>query len=546
MKTCRASIILAVLLVIWAVSVAVFGGVFVEWHGWRLSSREPLRPFAVSVLVVGLARWRYGREAVRRDLGSDREWRRFRSLVSGDRAGSVCCGSRRGVPLGEQDRGRRGFGTGKSASRNCGSTETSSFLSRSPRRFRGQRLTGPSHRSVTSRRRQAAQSLPIYAPGLPMLMAVLSLIHPDGVFWVVPLAGAALVVLSFLLGRALGGSAAGLLTAALVATSPAFLFQLMAPMSDVVVAAFWIAALVLALPNRLGRWFLAGLASSLAILTRPNTAPIAAVFVLVALWKDASEASRAVTGRQRVLHTLAYAAGILPGVLGVAAIHTALYRIAVSVWVQICRRALRTRKPGSESRALSTLVRDVGDTVRLPGGRRARPLAPPRTQPPARPVHRALRRCDLALLPVLPTIRGVVVSALPVDRVSVSARTGSRVLLHAAEGGRHSVAVADRRCRAHTRLVVADRLRPRAGNVRLLEARKPLRRYRASGPDHPRAERSSVQHAAERQPPLLLRTIDLAMELPRSGMARPLDRHAESTGAQAVFRLGGGRGRSVS
>ena len=158
-----------------------------------------------------------------------------------------------------------------------------------------------------------------------MLMAVLSLIHPDGVFWVVPLAGAALVVLSFLLGRALGGSAAGLLTAALVATSPAFLFQLMAPMSDVVVAAFWIAALVLALPNRLGRWFLAGLASSLAILTRPNTAPIAAVFVLVALWKDASEASRAVTGRQRVLHTLAYAAGILPGVLGVAAIHTALY-----------------------------------------------------------------------------------------------------------------------------------------------------------------------------------------------------------------------------
>ena len=70
MKTCRASIILAVLLVIWAVSVAVFGGVFVEWHGWRLSSREPLRPFAVSVLVVGLARWRYGREAVRRDLAA--------------------------------------------------------------------------------------------------------------------------------------------------------------------------------------------------------------------------------------------------------------------------------------------------------------------------------------------------------------------------------------------------------------------------------------------------------------------------------------------
>jgi hypothetical protein len=323
-NTRRGWILLAALLVIWAVSVAVFGGVFVEWHGWRLSSREPLRPFAAAVLVVGLA-WRgYGRDAVRRDLaaiGSGVDFDRWSPAIALILSVAVL-----GAGL--------LWGT-----KVAGGADSYGYISQAKLWVDGNLIVSQpiaakvpwpeADWTFTPLGYKPAATggalVPIYAPGLPMFMAVLSLIHSDGVFWVVPLAGAALVILSFHLGRTLGGSAAGLLTAALVATSPAFLFQLVAPMSDVVVAAFWIAALVLALPNRLGRWFLAGLASSFAVLTRPNTAPIAAVFVLVALWKDASEASRAVTARQRVLHTLAYAAGILPGVLAVATIHTALY-----------------------------------------------------------------------------------------------------------------------------------------------------------------------------------------------------------------------------
>jgi hypothetical protein len=142
------------------------------------------------------------------------------------------------------------------------------------------------------------------------------------VFWVVPLAGAGLVALSFFLGRRLSGAAAGLLTAALMSTSPAFLFQLVAPMSDIVIAAFWIAALVLALPNARDRWLAAGLASSFAILVRPNTAPLAAVFVVAALWPDQDKTR---SFQNRVLNAAAYIAGTVPGVLSVAAIHTALY-----------------------------------------------------------------------------------------------------------------------------------------------------------------------------------------------------------------------------
>ena len=321
MKTRRAWIVAAALLIIWAVSVAVFGGVFIGWHGWRLSSREPLRPFAVAVLVVGVAWWRNGREEVRRDLaalGSGVDFDRWSPAIALVLSVAVLC-----VGL--------VWGT-----RVAGGADSYGYVSQSKLWLDGNLIVSqPIAAKVPwpdadwtftplGYKPSAAGGaiVPIYAPGLPMLMALLSLVHSDGVFWVVPLAGAALVALSFLLGRALGGSAAGLLTAALVATSPAFLFQLVAPMSDVVVAAFWTAALVQALPNRLGRWFLAGLASSFAILTRPNTAPIAAVFVLVALCKDDR---RALTLRQRVLQALAYTAGVLPGALGVATIHAALY-----------------------------------------------------------------------------------------------------------------------------------------------------------------------------------------------------------------------------
>jgi hypothetical protein len=107
-----------------------------------------------------------------------------------------------------------------------------------------------------------------------------------------------------------------------MATSPAFLFQLVAPLSAVVIATFWIAALVLALSNQRQRWLAAGLASSLAILVRPNTAPLAAVFAVAALWPDHPTAR---LFRERVLNAGVYVAGTVPGVLSVAAIHTALY-----------------------------------------------------------------------------------------------------------------------------------------------------------------------------------------------------------------------------
>jgi hypothetical protein len=116
--------------------------------------------------------------------------------------------------------------------------------------------------------------VPVYPPGLAMMMAPLTLIHPMAAFVLVPLCAALVVWLTVWLGRALSEPSAGVLGALLVAVSPTFLLQTAQPMSDVPVAALWLSALILARRPSLAAALLAGAVSSLAILVRPNLAPL--------------------------------------------------------------------------------------------------------------------------------------------------------------------------------------------------------------------------------------------------------------------------------
>ena len=121
--------------------------------------------------------------------------------------------------------------------------------------------------------------VPVYAPGFPMLMAVFELVGgPGAVFYAMPLLAAVTVLATYLLGVMLGGRAAGVLAALLLATSPPFLFQLShAPMSDIAASAWWtIALLLLPRPSRMSALMM-GAAAGLAILTRPNLVPLAIV-----------------------------------------------------------------------------------------------------------------------------------------------------------------------------------------------------------------------------------------------------------------------------
>jgi hypothetical protein len=137
----------------------------------------------------------------------------------------------------------------------------------------------------------------------------------EAVFYVVPLLAGLAVVATYVMGVSVAGKAVGVGAAALLATSPSFLFQTTAaPMSDVPVAAWWAAALALGLSSRPGGALLSGLAASLAILTRPNLAPLALIPFVTMTW----EWFRYGSGPRRVGWMAAYVAGVVPGCFGIA------------------------------------------------------------------------------------------------------------------------------------------------------------------------------------------------------------------------------------
>lgn len=136
--------------------------------------------------------------------------------------------------------------------------------------------------------------VPSYAPGLPLLMALADRIAGEcGPYYVVPVLGGVCVWCCYLLGRRAASAAAGAFAAVLLACSPAFLFQLVAPMSDVPAAAFWSAALYLGLQGGAAACASAGLLAGIAVLIRPNLAPVAAVLAAFFIARpDDSSASR--------------------------------------------------------------------------------------------------------------------------------------------------------------------------------------------------------------------------------------------------------------
>src|SRR5439155_4744679 len=129
--------------------------------------------------------------------------------------------------------------------------------------------------------------------------------------------GAIAVWMTGRLGARVHSPLAGVIAGALLAASPIFVFQIVQPVSDVPVAAWWTVALALAV--RHGAWSAigAGLATSMAILTRPNLAPLAAVLGAFSAWRVV----RPDENRREALQVFAlYVIALLPGCLAVAAL----------------------------------------------------------------------------------------------------------------------------------------------------------------------------------------------------------------------------------
>ncbi|HUQ88436.1 MAG TPA: hypothetical protein VM096_12805 [Vicinamibacterales bacterium] len=122
--------------------------------------------------------------------------------------------------------------------------------------------------------------VPTYPPGLPLLMAIPHAIAGiDGAVAIVVLSTLIAVIATGLLASELGGRVAGVIAAVMLAFTPVFIHQSIQPMSDVPVTAAWTTCFLLARRQR-SLW--SGVACAIAVLIRPNLAPLAIVPLAIA------------------------------------------------------------------------------------------------------------------------------------------------------------------------------------------------------------------------------------------------------------------------
>lgn len=130
--------------------------------------------------------------------------------------------------------------------------------------------------------------VPTYPPGLPLTMVPASAAFGElGSFLVSPLLGFVAVAATYAAASAMHSRIAGVVAAALMASSPIALYQVSQPMSDMPVTAWW--ALAWWLAWRPSRWraALTGVAAGCAVLTRPNLLPLVAPIALTIVWTSA-------------------------------------------------------------------------------------------------------------------------------------------------------------------------------------------------------------------------------------------------------------------
>ncbi len=166
--------------------------------------------------------------------------------------------------------------------------------------------------------------VPTYPAGLPAVMAFFQKIsgRRDAVFYAVPILGAVAVLATGMLGARVHGWFAGTGAAVLAATSAPFLLQVIQPVSDVPAMAWWTLALALSISDSRRAAFGAGLAASMAIVTRPNLVPLAAVIGASYLWRAWRDDHHRRAARSRLA---IFALAVLAGCLAVALLNNALY-----------------------------------------------------------------------------------------------------------------------------------------------------------------------------------------------------------------------------
>jgi hypothetical protein len=131
----------------------------------------------------------------------------------------------------------------------------------------------------------ADEIVPTYPLGLPAVMALLRLpLGETGAYLAVPLLAALLVLGAYRLAARAHSPVAGVVAAALAATSPIVLFEGVQPMSDVPSATWVLLAILAARGERWPSAVVAGACLGMVGATRPNLAPLGLVVMACVAW----------------------------------------------------------------------------------------------------------------------------------------------------------------------------------------------------------------------------------------------------------------------
>jgi hypothetical protein len=299
-----------VLLGIWGLIVAVTGGVDTRVFGVVIRSRDPFRAVVASLALFVLASVRHREETAQL---LDRAGATLRRHAIGIVLAGAAALAAHGVVFGV-------FGVGGSDSYGYVNQAYDWASGALPRPIplplslpfeTADPMQTPLGYSVGTRPHTMA---PIYAPGLPLLMALALVAGACGPYFVVPLCAALFVWFTYLLGREACGPVAGITAGVVLIASPVVLFQTLWPMSDIPSGALWTGALVFALRPSRRHAAAAGLCAAIGLLVRPNLALLCAVPLLTT--------TMTARGRDRWTRAALFCAPIVPVVLSVAATRT--------------------------------------------------------------------------------------------------------------------------------------------------------------------------------------------------------------------------------
>ncbi len=272
---------IAAILAAVAVLLAVSGGVRATVGGFRISARSPVGASAAALATV-VAWWAMARraKAANADLAS------IAATLEGHSAPVIGC-----IAL------LSGVVAAVFATNSAAGADASGYLSEAAQWASGHifhrealagtpGVTDPWLTAPLGWRPSPLVGLQssTYPPGLPLLMAIpYALGGTTAAGLIVVMSAAVAVWATGGLAARIAGGAAGVMAAVTIAVSPILLFQSIQPMSDVPVTAAWLLTWVLLIPGS-GRFFLAGTATALAVLIRPNLAPLAAVPLFLIGW----------------------------------------------------------------------------------------------------------------------------------------------------------------------------------------------------------------------------------------------------------------------